>query len=382
MHLTRFVLTAALVAGVFAAAHAQEQPTLPPAAIPQAESAALTEGWASLAAGRYEDAARVAARVSSRFPRSVAAALLAVEADIARGGATRALDAYESWLGGRTLDEPGVLRRIARAFLYEWSRQTSDTRARTIALEALAADGDPQAAAILGPAGAAGSTDRQAKAKGPDAAVDRLAAAVASNSGLKLREIQQLGDTGNPRAVVPLVAVLADPNPENRAAAAEALGRLGGDQAMAALRPLLKDPHGVVKVAAAGALYGLGDFSGANVLQELAANDEPSMRRTAAQLMASHPDENWKALVRGLASAPDTTIQLDAARMMTPHDPEAARAILDRLMNDPNLAIREEAAVAFAEAPISDFPTLRRLLRASPGRARVHAAARILALTR
>ena len=378
MHGNRFI---ALLGVALLSAHGSaQQKALPPAAIPQMEGAVLAEGWTSLAAGKYEDAARVAARALNQYPRNVSALALMVEADIARGGALRALQAYESWLGARTVEEPGVLRRVARAYLYEWSRQVADKAARASALEALAEDGDADAAALLAVPGDVDAS--RAAPKASDADVDRLAAQIAASSSLKLREIAKLGDSANPRAVVPLVAVLSDPEPQNRAAAAEALGRLGGTQAAAALRPLVNDPHGVVRVAAAGALYRIGDSSGATILQQLAASDQASMRRTAAQLMASQPDESWKALVRSLAADPDTTIQLDAARMLAPHDPEAARAVFERLMTDQNVAIREEASVAFAEAPISDFATLRRLLRSPPGRAKVRAAARILTLTR
>ena len=362
----------------------QPQQTLPAAAIPTAEGAVLAEGWTSLAAGKYEDAARVAARALSRYPRNVAALSLAIEAEVARGGATRALKMYETWLGARTVEEPGVLRRVARAFLHEWARQTTDKNARIDALEAIAADGDAEAASVLaslrGGASTSGSDSNGPRAS--DAEVDRLAAQIGASGGLKLREIQKLADTANPRAVVPLVSVLSDPHPENRATAAEALGRFGGPQALAALRPLLIDPHGVVRVAAAGALYKHGDYSGASILQQLAVSDESSMRRSAALLMESNPDESWKALVRSLGNDPDATVQLDAARMLAPHDPAAARAIFERLLKDPNLAVREAAATAYSEAPISDFAALRRLLHAPSGRAKVGAAARILAVTR
>jgi tetratricopeptide (TPR) repeat protein len=378
MQVNRIVI-GLLGAALLSAHAAAQQKTLPPAAIPQAEGAVLAEGWASLAAGKHEDAARVGARALTQYPRNVSALALVVEADIARGGALRALQVYESWLGARPHDEPGVLRRIARAYLYEWSRQTSDRRARTAALQALANDGDADAAGVL--ASLAGEAAAPA-GKGSDAEVDRIASQIASGGGLKLREIHRLADTANPRAVAPLVATLSDPHPENRAAAAEALGRLGGAQAIAALRPLVSDPHGAVRVAAAGALYKHGDYSGASILQELAVSDFAGVRRVAALLMASNPDESWKSLVRSLATDPDPTVQLDAARMLAPHDPEAARAIFERLMTNENLAIREEAALAFAEVPISDFPTLRRLLRSPQGRAKVSAAGRILTLTR
>jgi HEAT repeat protein len=369
-HLVRLACIVAFASPVVA------QDTVPPAAMPAAEAAALAEGWTFVAQGRYDDAAKATSGLLARYPRSTAALSLVIEIDIARRGADGALASYEAWLGGRPLDQPGVLRRVARAYLHEWGRQTSDVPARRAALQALVDDGDPEAGAALsaarGPSGEVGG----------GRAVDAIVARMNAAPGLKLREVHLLADTGSPRAVAPLVGLLRDPQPENRAAAAEALGTLGGQDALEALRPLLEDPHGVVRIAAAGALFKHGDSSGAPLLQELAASDHVGSRRSAALLMANQPDEAWKALVRGLASDPDPSIQLDAARLLAPHDPDRARAILDRLANDASLAIREGAALALSETPISDFPTLRRLLRAPAGRVKVRAAGRILALTR
>lgn len=375
--LTRVVMASAFAGAVTISLHAQS-PSLPPAAVPTEESAAMAQYWTLLAQGRYDDAARTVANVLSRYPKNISALSLVVEATIARGGAVRALDAYESWLGRRTLEEPGVLRRIARAYLYEWGRQTQEAGARTEALLALARDGDTAAVAALG--GKAGDATGLSKL-GDAAAVDRLAARMKAASGVKIREIQRLADTGNPRAAAALVVVLGDQWPENRAEAAEALGKLGRPEDITALRPLLQDPHGVVRVAAAGALYRLGDTGGAQVLLDLASSEHASMRLTAATLLASQPDENWKSLVRALASDPDPSIRLDAARLIAPHAPELARSILDSLSRDSNLAIREEADLALADTG-SDFAVLRRVLRTGNGRAKVRAADRVLALTR
>lgn len=377
----RSIFAATLVIGfagpVWAQAQAPEQ-TLPAATIPAEEAAALAQGWVLLAEGKHDEAARAARSALNRFPRNVSALMLAVEADIARGGAAGALGTYEAWLGARPTEAPGVLRRVARAYLYEWGRQTGDTTARIEALLALAEDGDTDAQAVI--AAVAGDA-AQAKA-GNTQAVDRLSARLKEAQGLKLREIAALADSGSARAIAPLVAVLKDARPENRAAAAEALGEMGDVETVTALKPLLNDPHGAVRIAAAGALFRLGDSSGAPLLEELAASEHASVRRSAAALMASQPDEGWKALVRGLASDSDPSIRLDAAKLLAPHDPEFARAIFERLSTDPNLAIREETALAMAEAPIFGLPELRKLLRTGGARAKVRAADRILILTR
>lgn len=382
------VLAAALLVTAASSVHAQtqlpQQPQaqpriLPPAAIPTEEAAALAQGWVLLAEGKYGEAAGVARSVTGRFPRSVGALALLIEAEIAGGGATTALTSYEGWLGGRSNEEPAALRRVARAFLYEWSRQTRESATRAQALLALAEDGDEAARGLI----ASGDAGVEVSARlGHEQAVDTFLRRLAEAPGSKVNEIQLLAETGSPRAAPPLVKLLDDPLPANRAAAAAALGKLEHRESMPALRRLLKAPENTVRVAAAGALYQMGDTTGAPVLDELASSEHSTIRRSAALLMASHPTEAWKGLVRGLAADPDAAIRLDAARLIAPHDPEFARSLLDKLANDSNLAIREQAALALAESPTSGFPELRLLLRTGAGAVKVRAAARILDLTR
>jgi HEAT repeat protein len=356
-----------------------QEPTLPPAAVPTPEAAALAQGWVLLAEGKYDEASRAARTISSRFPRSAAALALVVETDIAHRGATTALDSYEAWVGKRPHEEPAALRRIARAFLYEWGRQTRDGASRSDALVALAEDGEPDALALI----AAGGAGVNVRARlGDQQAIDTLVARVHAAPGPKVGEIQVLAETGNRRAAPGLLAVLNDPMAENKAAAAAALGKLGYHEAAPALRELLQDPRGSVRVAAAGALFQLGDTSGVSVLEELAASEHATIRRSAALLMASQPTEAWKGLVRGLATDEDAAIRLDAARLIAPHDPELARSLFDRLMADSNPAVQEQAALALAESPVSSLAELRAQLRSGAGLVKVRAAARILGLTR
>jgi HEAT repeat protein len=362
---------------------AVESQTLPPAAMPVTEGAGLAQGWALLAEGKLEEAARTARDIQTRAPRNISAFALTVEVEIARAGGLAALTVYEAWLGQRQLEEPGVLRRVARAFLYEWGRQEQDAGARSEALLALAQDGETLAHDVLASAGEKSEAALVALARlGDRSAVNRISAQLTSEPGLKLREIRMLADSRSRDAVPALLETLNDPRPENRAAAADALGKIGDRVALDPLRKLLEDRHGAVCISAAGALYAMGDPAGAPVLLQLAASEHASVRRSAAALLAPQPDETWKTLVRGLASDPDPSIRLDAARMLAVHEPGLARSILDALLTDPNYAIREEASLALAESGASDFQTLRRLLRAGGGRAKVRAAARILSIAR
>jgi HEAT repeat protein len=382
----RGLIRVAVAALIFAASPGAlaQRPTMPPSAIRADEAAALANGWALLTQGNHAEAAQLAAQVLARNPRSIPALSLAIEADIARAGSATALAAYESWLGARTLEEPGILRRIARATLQEFARQDRDVAARAESLKALAADGDQDAVALITAAAAGGGENdtRMLASLGNPEAVDRVAVQLKSGQGLKLREIRVLAESRSPSAVTALVPVLNDPMPQNRAEAAEALGKFGRPDMIPHLKALLNDQHGQVRLAAAGALFRLGDSSGEALLRELAASKNVAERRAAAMLMSSRPDEAWKSLVRSLATAPDPTTRLEAAKLLAEHDPEFAISIFNTLRSDENLAIREEADLALAQSPVSGFHMLRQYLRTGTGLVKVRAAVRLLVMTR
>ena len=399
MRRTRAAASAIAVCALLTPLYSQapeQMPTVPPASIPVAEAAAIAQYWVLIAEGKFDEAAKTVGGLASRYPRNVAVLNLLVETEIARGGALTALTSYESWLGTRQVEEPGVLRRIARSVLYEWARQETDTNARNEALVVLARDGDADAAAAI-------TRMRQAKTEsglrmatllGDPDAVDTVSERIRLGSGLRLRDLHLLANSRSPRAVPVLQEMLKDPNAENRASAADALGSIGGPEAETALVPMLSDPHGLVRNAVAAALFKNGNFSGAAILRDMAAHescrsnaasDAPtcsSFRITAARLMASQPDEEWKALVRSLLNDPDPTIRLDAAMMIAPHDRAAARPVLDALSSDPNPAIREATQMAEADQSTSSLPALRNLMRRGNTMVRISAAARILVLTR
>ncbi len=378
-------LTAAVALVLTATAAASPQvPVMPSSAIRTDEAAPLATGWTMLTEGKHAEAAQMAAQVLARNPRSVPALALQVEADIARAGATTALTSYESWLGGRTLEEPGVVRRIARALLHEWARQDRNIAARAEALKALVAEGDPDALSVMTASASGGGENdvRTLAALGNADAIDRVAAQLKSTQGLKLREIRVLGDGRTAKAAIALISVLSDPMPQNRAEAAEALGKFNRPEIVPHLKQLLNDPHGQVRLAASGSLFRLGDTSGEAMIRELAASENIMERRVAALLLAPRPDDTWKALVRSLATASDAPTRLDAAKLLAEHDPDFARSVFDTLRTDENLAIREESELALAQSPVSSFSALRQFLRATSGLVQVRAATRLLVVTR
>ncbi len=353
-----------------------------PGAISVQEATELTNGWALLAEGQPAQAAARAARVLATSPRSAAALILAVEAEVARAGAAAALTQYEQWLGTRPLDEPALVRRIGYAMLREEAAQQQEPAVRREALKALAEEGDTSAAGTL----AQPSRDTAGDARGPAPAgdaepVDALIADL-DRRGNEVRAIEALGAAENKRAVDPLVQKLKDERIEVRGAAAEALGKIGERDAAANLKPLLSDRNIYVRVKAAGALLRLDDDSGLPILQAMMLDPAADTRLAAADAMASRPDAAWLAAVRQLTEEPDPAVRAAAARLLAPHEPEIARAVLQSLASDENAAVRELAAQGLGEVMAQDLPTLRGLLRSPSRLTRVRAAQRVLALTR
>jgi hypothetical protein len=359
---------------------------LPAAAFPQnqsrasAEAALLADGWALLAKGDANGAALVAAQAVARQPLSSAALALAVDADLARGGAAAALNTYEKWLGARKLDDVYGLRRVARGLLLESSAQGADPTARVDALRGLAADGDQSAAAALQQAVSADT--RALAAAGDERAVNQILAQLRSMPGGKSPLITALAESGSRTAVPELTTLLADPSDTTRAAAADALGRLGATEAVPGLRLLLNDPLVNVRLKAAGALYRLNDTSGLAFLMELTQSEHATIRVAAAEQLASQPDAAWQSLVRSLADDPNPLVRLEAATLIAPHDPALAKTVLDELLRTGNVAIQEAAAAVVVDRVTADVATLRRLLRSTDLRVRAKAAGRLLDLTR
>ena len=351
----------------------------------RSDPAALAKGWAHLAKGDAEAAALIASQELARDPHSTAALVLAVDADLSRGGATAGLSTYEKWLGDRRLENAHVLRRVARAMLVESSSgKQPNASARLEALRALAADGDPAAAASLDEAALSNGPleTRTLASMGNEQAVKVLVTRLDAQPGSKTPIIDALGDSGSTLAVPPLKALLSDPNDLNRAAAAAALGRLGATDTIPQLRPLVEDRVFTVRLKAAGALLRLNDSSGVPLLMELTGNEHAAIRVAAARELVSQPDAAWQSLVRSLTNDPDPTVRLEAARLIAPYDQPLANRVLDALMRDDNIGIREAAAGVLVDRVASDFATLRALLRSDDVAVRVKAAGRILELTR
>lgn len=354
-----------------------------PGAISVEEATELTNGWALLAQGLVAQAATRAARVLASYPRNVAALALAVEAEIARGGASAGLSQYERWLGQRTIEEPGILRRVAHAQLHEEAADRQDPSARLAAIRGLTDDGDTTAVGERAQIAAGGAAENRALASfGDERAVRILIADLAGSIDNKAATIDALGASGSPLAVPALMAQLGDPRQEVRGAAIEALGKTGGPDVVPRITAMLSDGSAYVRMRAAGALFRLGDYGGLPLLQQLMTEESAAARLFAAEAMSSRPDASWMAFVRELTAAQEPEIRAAAGGLIAPHDPELALAVLEPLLTDENAAIRELASQGLGDIATNDLTTLRRLLKNGFRLTRVRAASRVLSLTR
>ncbi len=349
------------------------------------ETFLLYNGWALLAAGEPEKAASSAQAVLAKYPRSIAAAALLIEAEIARGGGLAGLTAYETWLGTRKLEDGYLLRRAARAVL--WG-DTTKPEVAVDALQYLAADDDAEARAQLARRMMAGSiVETRALARlGDEGAVRQLVDQLEKNVGPKAFLIEALIESHSPLAIPPLTNVLADANhPEFVAAAAGGLGTLNAREAIPQLQRLYEDKSQLfsVRFFAAAGLYKMNDQTGVVFLQQQLASETPLIRAEAAKQLAAQPtDGTWQSVVRALAGDQDPVVRLKAGELLASQDLELARQTLEPLLTNDNGAVRELAGRAVASRTATDFGTLRRLLRSADPGTQVAAAGRILELTR
>jgi len=360
---------------------AQEQSPRP---VLTEETQAMYNGWALLAAGDTAKAVAYAQGVLDKYPRSIAAASLRVEAEIARGGGQAGLIAYETWLGARKLEDGYLLRRAARAILWE---AAGDPAIGVEALQHLAGDDDVEARARLArrmAAGALGETRALARLGDPGA-IQQLIRQIETGEGTKMLQIEALIQSKSPLAIPPLMKLLKDTNYQDHiAAAADGLGTLGATQAIPDLQRLYNDPKqlSTVRLMAAVGLFKMNDMTGIQLLLRQLASNVPALSIGTARLMSGSPSPEWLAAVQRGLSDPDPTVRVVAAELLALADREASRAALERLLRDDNPVIREKASQAMVQKVAGDFGTLRGFLRAGDLGARVAAAGRILELTR
>jgi HEAT repeat protein len=374
------VLACALL--VSSAEYARAQPAQR-ASDGEAPAADLARGWTLLSQGNAAGAEQLGNQLLAEHPRSTDVLSFAVDAAVARGGPAAGLDAYEHWLGKRTVEAPYTLRSLATASLRAVARSDAAAGYRVQAIQALRADGETDLLRLAAGSGAdTAANPSVAAAAGSHAAVTSLAGQLSMPGPARQSAIAALGASHVPAAEAPLAGLLDDPDPMVREAAANALGQLGSRTAIARLQGLMNDPVFSVHFAAAQALADLGDSSADTWLRSLESSEHSTIQAAAADALKNQAGADWQQLVRQLTSDSDPEVRRKAAELIAPYDPDLARHVLEALMKDPNPAERQAAGESYERYAITDFTALRHSLRSTDTLTRVRAASRILQLTR
>lgn len=146
--------------------------------------------------------------------------------------------------------------------------------------------------------------------------------------------ISALGKTRDPRAVEPLVKLLADRSSDVRRWAAGALGDIADPRAIPALTRLLKDPESGVRGAAARAFGRMRDFQAPPDLIAALTDIDPYTRQAAATALAHSNDSRaLDALVARVAKDPSIIGSLGESK-----DPRMVVALCARV-RDSALAV-------------------------------------------
>lgn len=98
-----------------------------------------------------------------------------------------------------------------------------------------------------------------------------------------LKEYFRLRGEADGRAADPLLAILSEARPENRALIVDLLGATRAERALPVLRPLLTHEAPDLRRAAVNAIGAIGDASGADALLPLLEDDDPATRMRAAE---------------------------------------------------------------------------------------------------
>ena len=398
------VVVLLLLGGAQANAQQPRDRAQPPSAA-GSDVAALANGWAALAAGRSQDAIKVADGLLTERPGDHRAVDLKIEA-LAPDEPLRALDAYEAWLGRVRLEDVFLLVPVARGTLL----QISAGKDRALALQALqrlAQNGDAQDTARLqqflksgtglgGDATSSPQQDVQLALRGDAAAAERLTSPEAARS-VPPQSLAKALTAAGPAAIPMLRSLLKYPAAPVRMDAALSLGKIGATDAVPDLKAMMSDPE--VRSYAAVALARLGDPDGEAVVQELLKSSVLDMRLLGAQAYEGKGTGPWVQAVMPALQDPNGLTRIRAAEMLAPVAPEAALPVLLEASKDPNPVVRADVMRVFERTGLlaasqqepgptskSEGPTaldaLRRMLRDPEPGTRLYAAGAIVAMVK
>src|SRR6266705_1801294 len=155
-----------------------------------------------------------------------------------------------------------------------------------------------------------------------------------------------------PEQVLPrLLAVLRDPNPDQRRTAAQALGKIARKEAVPALVEALRDPDAGVRRNAAWALGMIGEDAvgpDRSPLASLLFDPDPGVREAAAMALGLTGDTQAgiELLLERMREpgTPSDSKRLAAAALGEIADPETVAPLSKVLATDPDPGVRVEAA--------------------------------------
>jgi HEAT repeat protein len=304
----------------------------------------------------------------------------------------------------------------ARAFA-AWALGRVGTVAAAEALLAGAADPDDAvraaAYASLGRGAGAGAIDRLVVAAVRDPSVAGRAAAAAAAEALAGADVEwaevdadlavlsdaggdpfgragaarRLGDTGDRRALAPLLSALDASEPTLARAAAAALGRLGDWRATDALVTRLRGARGRTRYELLGALATLGDPAAVEPVAALLDDGDAATRQLALRSLALIAPPDLYARIVPRADDPSEDVRAEVLWIASNvSSTEPARAeVLARLAADASPFVRAEAirlCTELAPPPASVVEALPRMLRDADPLVRLAAADAIVALGR
>lgn len=348
----------------------------------------ITKARAELTAGRAKEAVSLADAAIAADRMNPDALAVKVEALLALGQRTPALDAYDAWAAAAKREAMPALGRIARAEL----EALSTGQVSSIETDALAALADAgvssarprlQKLATQTPATGASWPATVVLARlgdAPSAARVLKTARESSGSG-RVEALRAVADAKVSGAEPLLRETLAIRDAMVQSAAADAAVALRAKALVPDLQKTAREGEMFAKFIAAAALADLGATGGDALIDAGIKSPAADMRLRAARALRARGVKTWADSVRPLLDDPDGLTRFDAAELLLTVDRQAALRVLTPAMSDPNFAVRAHVARILVDDEATQPPDLRRWLRDSAPHVRLLAARSLLTRT-
>ncbi|HQG93437.1 MAG TPA: HEAT repeat domain-containing protein [Acidobacteriota bacterium] len=243
-----------------------------------------------------------------------------------------------------------ALDRLGQPDWKEWIEGTKQDLVR------LGESGDPRALAPLIQALKTGSEDSRKSAalalgilRNPSAAGPLVVALEDREGAVRAAAAQALGPLRNPLAVEPLIKALKDRHRDTRRAAAIALGLMGDTPAV---RPLIDaltdDDDWMVRKSAAEALGNLGDSRAIKPLIQALRDSDESVRLAIGEALGKFGEDGIVALLNRVGSG-DPEIRPEVIRILGKTGDVRAIEPLFKALTDKSWSARRAAAWALAQ---------------------------------